>query len=66
MEQMPALGQVIAYISPLTYFTDIARYSYTGIGFFPIIFDVGMLFLFTVILTYAAVVLHKKTIPLRI
>lgn len=66
IEQMPEAGQVIAYISPLTYFTDIARFSLTGSGYFPIIFDVGMLLLFTIVLSISSIVLHKKTMPLRI
>lgn len=66
VDQMPAVGQMIALISPLTYFTDIARFSYTGSGSFPIVFDLGMLLGFTIILIVASVVLHKKTMPLRI
>lgn len=66
VEQMPGAGQVIAYLSPLTYFTDIARFSLTGTGYFPIYFDVWMLLLFTIILSVASIVLHKKTMPLRI
>jgi len=66
VEQMPGAGQVIAYLSPLTYFTDIARFSLTGTGYFPIYFDFGMLLIFTIILSVASIVLHKKTMPLRI
>jgi len=66
VDQMPPVGQMISLISPLTYFTDIARFSYTGSGSFPILFDLGVLLIFTVILIVASVVLHKKTMPLRI
>jgi len=66
VDQLPPLGQILALISPLTYFTDIVRFSYTGAGSFPICFDLGMLLVFTIILIVASVVLHKKTMPLRI
>ncbi len=66
IDQLPVPGQMIALISPLTYFTDIARFSYTGEGFFPVFVDFGVLLLFTFILTIAVVVLHKRTMPLRI
>jgi len=66
IEEMPLAGQMVSYLSPLTYFTDIARHSYTGTGSFSIIFDIGMLSTFTVLLTIVIIVLHKKTMPLRI
>lgn len=66
LEQMPPTGQILALISPLTYFTDIARYAYTGEGFFPVYVNLGVLLLFTVILIVGIILLHKRTMPLRI
>jgi len=66
VDQLPPLGQILAVISPLTYFTDIVRFSYTGTGSFSIGFDLGMLLAFTIILIVTSVVLHKKTMSLRI
>jgi ABC-2 type transport system permease protein len=65
LEQLPSWGLVIAACSPLTYFTDVARYSVTGVHFFPILLDIAVLAAFTLVLTALTMVLHRRTMPRR-
>lgn len=65
LEQLPSWGVVLAGFSPLTYLTDIVRYSFTGAHFFPVLIDVGVLAVFTLFFTITAMVLHKRTIVRR-
>ena len=66
LDQLPSWGQAIAYISPLTYFTDIARSSIQGQGHLPIAVDLVGLLAFTVLFLAVAMKLHQKTMPKRI
>lgn len=66
LDELPAWGQGIAYISPLTYFTDIARHSIQGRGHLPAGVDLLALLGFTVLFLVVAARLHKKTMPRRI
>jgi ABC-2 type transport system permease protein len=66
LSDLPAWGQAIAYISPLTYFTDIARYSMQGEAHLPVYVDLLVIFVFTVLFLTAALVLHRRTMPKRI
>ncbi|WAC04308.1 MAG: ABC transporter permease [Methanoregula sp.] len=65
LEQMPFWGIVLSVISPLTYFTDLVRYSFTGTHFFPVWADLMALAVFTLAITAITMVLHKKTMPKR-
>lgn len=65
LEQMPPWGLALAICSPLTYFTDIVRYSFTGASYFPILGDVAALGVFTAIFTAGTMYLHKRTMPKR-
>ncbi|MDO9549696.1 MAG: ABC transporter permease [Methanoregula sp.] len=65
LEQMPAWGLVLSVCSPLTYFTDLVRYSFTGIHYFPVWIDLAALAVFTVVFTVGTMYLHKKTLPKR-
>jgi len=47
LDQLPGWGQAIAYISPLTYFTDIARGSIQGQSHLPVFVDLLALLGFT-------------------
>jgi ABC-2 type transport system permease protein len=51
--------------SPLTYFTDLARYSFTGAHFFPLLTDIAALAGFTLMFTVSVMYLHKKTMSKR-
>jgi ABC-2 type transport system permease protein len=65
LEQMPFWGLVLSYISPLTYFTDLVRYSFTDVHFFPVWIDIAVLAVFTLVFTIGTMYLHKRTMPQR-
>ena len=66
LDELPAWGQAIAYISPLTYFTDIARHSIQGQGHLPVFVDLLALLGFTALFLAVAMRLHRRTMPERI
>jgi ABC-2 type transport system permease protein len=66
LDELPAWGQAIAYISPLTYFTDIARSCIQGMGHLPLALDFAALIAFTVLFLVVAMKLHQRTMPRRI
>ena len=66
LDELPAWGQALAYISPLTYFTDIARNCIQGRGYLPLALDFGVLIAFTVLFLVVAMKLHQRTMPRRI
>jgi len=65
LEQMPAWGLALSVCSPLTYFTDLVRYSFTDAHFFPVLVDIAALGVFTLVFTVGTMYLHKKTMPKR-
>jgi len=65
LEQLPPWGLALSACSPLTYFTDLVRYSFTGRDFFPVMTDVAILAIFTVVFTAGTMYLHKRTMPQR-
>jgi ABC-2 type transport system permease protein len=66
LDQLPGWGQAIAYISPLTYFTDIARSSIQGQSHLPVVVDFLSLLGFTALFLVVAMKMHQKTMPKRI
>jgi ABC-2 type transport system permease protein len=66
LEQMPSWGLTLSTCSPLTYFTDLVRYSFTGEHFFPVVVDIATLGVFTLVFTALTMYLHKRTMPKRI
>ncbi|MBC8477678.1 MAG: ABC transporter permease [Dehalococcoidia bacterium] len=66
LSEMPAFARSITFISPLTYFTDLARYSMGGGNYFPVGIDFLVLAAFTVAAWIIAVKLHNRTLPKRI
>jgi len=64
--ELPGWGQAVAYISPLTYFTDIARNSIQGQGHLPVGIDLLALLTFTAFFLLVAMKLHQRTMPRRI
>jgi ABC-2 type transport system permease protein len=62
---MPAWGLVLAVCSPLTYFTDLVRYSFTDAHYFPVLLDLAVLAAFMLVFTVVTMVLHKRTMPRR-
>lgn len=65
LQQMPPWGLALAVCSPLTYFTDLVRYSFIGENYFPVLVDVVVLGIFTVVFTAGTMFLHKRTMPKR-
>lgn len=65
LEQMPFWGLVLSVLSPLTYFTDLVRYSFTDIHYFPVWIDIAALVVFMVAFTVGTMYLHKRTMPKR-
>ncbi|MBC2697644.1 MAG: ABC transporter permease [ANME-2 cluster archaeon] len=66
VRELPQWGQVLASASPLTYITDLCRYSFQGTNYYPIWMDIAALVIFLVIFMIAAVKLHKKSLPERL
>jgi ABC-2 type transport system permease protein len=64
--ELPIWGKNIATISPLTYFTDLARYSIQGTNYYPIAADILALIVFTVAFLIAAIKIHEHTILKRL
>ncbi len=66
LENMPAWGLFIASLSPLTYFTDLTRYSIQNVSFYPLWLDFAAIAGFTLLFFVLGVKIHKKTLPRRI
>jgi len=66
IEQLPVWGKTISSISPLTYFTDLARYSIQGISYYPIELDLTVLVAFAIVFLVTAVKVHEHTMQKRL
>jgi ABC-2 type transport system permease protein len=66
LNELPAFARDISFISPLTYFTDLARYSAGGANYFPITMDLLAIIGFAVAFWIIAVALHNRTLPKRL
>ena len=66
LDELPGWGQLVAYISPLTYFTDIARSCVQDRGHLPLAVDFGVLVAFSFLFLLVAMKLHQRTMPMRI
>jgi len=66
LDQLPEWGRVISFVSPLTYFTDIARQCIQNHGYFSLGFDFLMMMAFTILFTLFAMIIHRRTMPKRI
>lgn len=65
LEQLPSWAVIIAACSPLTYATDLVRYSFSDAHFFPVAVDLLALVVFTVAFSFLTVRLHRRTLPRR-
>ena len=65
LENLPELGKIAASFSPLTYFTDVARYATNGMGNYSIPVDFAVLAVFTTIFLIGSVKLHERFLPKR-
>ena len=66
LDELPIWGKGIASVSPLTYFTDLARYCVKGTSYYPVYIDLLVLLALTVIFWVVAVKLHQRTLPKRL
>ena len=66
VEQMPPWGRTISQFSPLTYMTDLMRYSIQGNSYHPILLDFAALAAFTVIFMALAMFFHIRNMPRRL
>jgi ABC-2 type transport system permease protein len=64
--ELPVWGKTVAAISPLTYFTDLARYSMQGTSHYPIAADILVLVAFTIAFLFVAIKIHERTIQKRL
>ncbi|RLG84144.1 MAG: ABC transporter permease [Thermoprotei archaeon] len=55
-----------AFLSPLTYFVDMANFSYYGVSLLPPALDAAMLIVFTLAFLYASISLNKRTMLRRL
>jgi len=66
IEKLPVWGKTISSISPLTYFTDLARYSIQGKSYYPIELNILVLVAFTIAFLFIAIKIHEHTIQKRL
>jgi ABC-2 type transport system permease protein len=66
LSELPGFAKDICFISPLTYFTDLARHATGGGNYFSISVDLLAIVGFTVAFWVIAVKLHNRTLPKRI
>ncbi|MFP3984624.1 MAG: ABC transporter permease [Candidatus Bathyarchaeia archaeon] len=66
IESLPDWGRTISSISPLTYFTDLARHSILGSGWYSIELDLTVLLAFAIVFLVVAVKIHEHTIQRRL
>ncbi|MEA3488312.1 MAG: hypothetical protein U9R10_03550 [Euryarchaeota archaeon] len=58
-------GVVVASLSQLTYFTDLARFSIQGYSYYPIYVDFMALLVYSALFLLLAVELHERALPKR-
>ncbi|MBC7334153.1 MAG: ABC transporter permease [Actinobacteria bacterium] len=66
VNDLPAAGKYISFISPLTYIVDIIRFSFGQKNFMAIWIDFLVVFLFTILFIISSLLLHKKFLPRRL
>ena len=66
IEELPMWGKTVSSISPLTYFTDLAKYAIQGTSYYPIEVNILVLVAFTVAFLFFAIKIHEHTIQKRL
>ncbi|MCK4591395.1 MAG: ABC transporter permease [Candidatus Latescibacteria bacterium] len=66
IDQMPTWGRIIGRLSPLTYFTELTRYSLQGVRCYPTSLNITMLLIFIAVFLTADVLFHKKSLTKRL
>lgn len=64
--ELPTAAITISLVSPLTYFTDIARYAFGQGSVLPLYVDFLALIAFTALFWFIAVRMHNRTLPKRL
>lgn len=60
LNQIPAVGRFITYLSPLTYGNDLIQAAYAGTTSFSPLVDIAMLLIFILLFQFAANLLYRK------
>jgi len=66
LNKLPEFGKVLAYLSPLTYFTDISRFCLGLRTFFPVYLDFTILITYTLLFFILSVKLHERALLRRL
>jgi ABC-2 type transport system permease protein len=66
IEELPVWGKTVSSISPLTYFTDLAKYSIQGNSYYPVEVNILVLIAFTLAFLVIAIKIHEHTIQKRL
>ncbi len=66
VQELPTWGKVISMLSPLTYFTDVARASFGMESFLPIYTDFIVLLSFSIAFLVLSIKLHERALLSRI
>ncbi len=66
LSDLPLWGRSISFLSPLTYFTDLTRYSLHGSSYLSLGVDLAVLIGFSVLFMALAIKLHQRTMPRRV
>lgn len=64
--ELPGWGRAIVFVSPLTYFTDVARHCLQESGYLPLAVDLTVLLGFSILFLVLAMNLHQMTMPRRV
>jgi len=65
IDKLPSWGVIVASVSPLTYFADLAAYSITGVAYYPVLLDFAVLTGFAILFLGASVKLHERNMSKR-
>ena len=57
--------KILSFFSPLTYYTDLARYSMQGVSLFSPFVNILILFVFTILLFLFSLIWHHKSLDKR-
>ena len=66
LNQLPEWARMVAVLSPLTYFTDVAQYATGGENHYAIGTNLLAMVVCTVVSWVVAVKLHNRTLPMRV
>ena len=66
LNELPSWGKTIALLSPLTYFTDLARYCIGETSLYSVPLNLLILLAFTIAFAVVSLKLHQMTLPRRL